>query len=383
MSPGLTVNFGLRWDVTQPWYEAENKLETLIPGVQSVVFPGAPKGWVVPGDPGVPSSMGPTRWNNFAPRVGIAWAPSADSGFLGKLLGGAGRTSIRAGYGMFYTAYEDATSFNASGDAPYGYWWSAPAPSMFVTPFIDRQTGFNNGQRFPPHFPPRNASPQNPDNTIDWEFFKPISSSPGFWHDNHTPYSQTWNLSVQRQFGQGTVASVSYVGTVGRKLLSNLESNPGDPALCLSLSQKSQVAPGSPTCGPNGENTVYTRADGKVFYGTRSPFGNDFGANAWFMTTGNSAYHAMEITVRHHSGPLEMMAGFTWSKVLDNSSGWGQQIAPRYDFSVSRTLATFDVPVNFVLSYDYELPFAHVFGQNRWARGWKLAGITRFANGLP
>ena len=108
---------------------------------------------------------------------------------------------------------------------------------------------------------------RHPDNTIDWSYFEPISSSPGFWHENHTPYSETWNLSVQRQFGSNTVASVSYVGTMGHKLLSDLESNPGNPALCLSLSQKSQVAPGSPTCGPNGENpgTPYVRADGAVF----------------------------------------------------------------------------------------------------------------------
>src|SRR5262249_15622819 len=163
--------------------------------------------------PGVPSTMGWTRYTNFAPRLGVAWSPSTDGGFLAKLLGGAGKTSIRAGAGMFYTAYEDATSFNASGDAPYRLWWSNPAPPMFVTPFIARTTGSNNGQRFPPHFPPRNASPEHPDNSIDWSYFEPISSSPGFWHENHTPYSETWNLSLQRQIRQSTVASVAYVGT--------------------------------------------------------------------------------------------------------------------------------------------------------------------------
>jgi hypothetical protein len=259
-----------------------------------------------------------------------------------------------------------------------------PAPPLFTTPFIDRDTGFNEGQRFPPHFPSSNASPKNPDNTIDWSFFTPISSSPGFWHENHTPYTETWNLSLQRQFGSNTVASASYVGTMGHKLLSDLESNPGNPALCLSLSQKSQVAPGSPTCGPNGENpgNPYVRADGAVFPTTRGPYGAAFGANAYFMTMGNSAYHAMELSLRHRSGPLELMAGFTWSKVLDDASGWGQQINP-VNYNLSRTLATFDVPANFVLSYHYELPFAHVFGHNRWARGWNLAGITRFANGIP
>ena len=382
VSPTLTLNLGLRWDITQPWYEQRNELETMIPGVQSVVFPGAPKGWLVPGDPGVPSSMGWTRYNNFAPRVGLAYAPAAQGGFLGKLLGEGGKSSIRAGYGMFFTPYEDAASFNAEGDAPYGFWWASPAPPLFATPFIDRQTGFNEGQRFPPHFPAANASPQHPDNTIDWSQFLPISSSPGFWHENMTPYSQSWNVSVQRQFGKNTVASVSYVGTVGHHLLSNLEANPGDPALCLSVSQKSQVQAGSPVCGPNGENGVYTRADGKVINSTRGPLGPDFASDGYYITIGNSAYHALEATLRHNSGPLELMAGFTHSKSIDNSSGWSQMINP-FDYRLSRTLSTFDVPNNFVLSYHYELPFAHVFGRNRLVRGWIVSGITRLATGIP
>ncbi len=59
--PSLTLNYGLRWEVSQPWYDTQGKTETIIPGVQSVVFPGAPKGWLVPGDPGVPSTLAPTK----------------------------------------------------------------------------------------------------------------------------------------------------------------------------------------------------------------------------------------------------------------------------------------------------------------------------------
>ena len=47
----------MRWDIIQPWYDTGNKIETLIPGEQSVLFPGAPTGWVVPGDPHVPSTL--------------------------------------------------------------------------------------------------------------------------------------------------------------------------------------------------------------------------------------------------------------------------------------------------------------------------------------
>jgi outer membrane receptor protein involved in Fe transport len=49
--PNLTLNYGLRWEVIQPWYDTQGKIETIVPGEQSVEFPTAPKGWVVPGGP--------------------------------------------------------------------------------------------------------------------------------------------------------------------------------------------------------------------------------------------------------------------------------------------------------------------------------------------
>jgi hypothetical protein len=102
-----------------PWYDTQNKLETLIPNEQSKVFPTAPVGLVVPDDPGVPRTLSPVKYDNFAPRIGLAYAPSASEGFLGKLFGGPNKSSIRAGYGIFYSAIEDATGFVEVGDAPY------------------------------------------------------------------------------------------------------------------------------------------------------------------------------------------------------------------------------------------------------------------------
>jgi hypothetical protein len=110
--PNLTLNFGLRYDVSSPWWEKYNEIQTLIPGEQSVVFPGSPKGWVFPGDPGVPRTLAPTRWNNFGPRFGLAYSVAGHDGMLGKLLGKTGETSIRAGYTLSYSALEGATDFN-------------------------------------------------------------------------------------------------------------------------------------------------------------------------------------------------------------------------------------------------------------------------------
>jgi hypothetical protein len=385
----LTLNYGLRWEVSTPWYEKHNQIETIIPGEQSVVFPGAPTGWVFPGDPGVPRTLGPTRYKNFGPRVGLAYSPNASGGILRALLGAPGSSSIRVGYGLFYTAFEDATSFNEVGDAPYGYFWSSPVPPLFATPFIDRATGNNEGQRFPVPFPPQNVGPSNPDNSVDWSQFVPITSSPGFFHKNRVPYSENYMLSFQRQFGANTLLSMSYVGTQGHRLLADLESNPGNPALCLGLSQQSEVMPGTGTCGPFGEDGTYFPAAGGVVNSTRTVFQNGLGSNGYFITMANSGYNALEISLRHSTQRAAILASYTYSKAMDNASSWGpgvndagEQINP-VNPRLSRSLSAFDMTHNFVVSYSYELPFDKLFSANRLTRGWIVNGITRYTTGLP
>ena len=387
--PNLTLNYGLRWEVSTPWYEKHNEIETIIPGEQSVVFPGAPTGWVFPGDPGVPRTLAPIRYNNFGPRVGLAYSPSASNGFLHLLFGSSGNSSIRAGYGLFYTAFEDATSFNEVGDAPYGYFWSSPVPPLFATPFIDRATGNSEGQRFPVQFPPSNVGPSNPDTSVDWSQFAPISSSPGFFHKNRLPYAEDYMLSFQRQFGTNTMLSLSYVGTQGHRLLADLESNPGNPALCASLSQSSQVMPGTGTCGPFGEDGTYYPITGGVVSTTRTVFQNGLGSNGYFITMANSGYNALEVSLRHSTHRAAILAAYTYSKAMDNASSWGpgvsdagEQINP-INPRLSRSLSAFDLTHNFVVSYSYELPFDKLFSPNRLTKGWIITGITRYTTGLP
>jgi hypothetical protein len=387
--PDLTFNIGLRWEVSTPWYEKHNQIETIVPGLHSVVFPGAPTGWVFPGDPGVPRTLAPTRYNNFAPRVGLAYSPSAASGILHRLLGAPGTSSIRAGFGVFFTAFEDATSFNEVGDAPYGYFWSSPVPPLFATPFIDRATGNDEGQRFPVAFPPLNVGPSNPDNSIDWSQFIPISSSPGFYYKNRLPYSEDYMLSFQRQFGANTMLSMSYVGTQGHRLLADKESNPADPKLCLSLSQTSEVMPGTQPCGPFGEDVTFYPITGGVVNTARTVFKDGLGSNGYFITMANSSYNALQISLRHSSQRAAILAAYTYSKAMDNASSWGpgisdagEQINP-IDPRLSRALSAFDLTHNFVVSYSYELPLDKVFAPSRLTRGWIITGITRYTTGLP
>lgn len=158
--PNLTLNVGLRWEVSTPWWEAHNELEVIVPGEQSVVFPGAPTGCLVPGDPGIPSTSAPTRYNNFAPRVGLAYALGGSGGIREKLFGSPGSTSVRASFGKFYTAIENLANNGEAGDAPFGMWYESPVPPLFTTPFVDRATGHSEGQRFPSQIPPVDTSPK-------------------------------------------------------------------------------------------------------------------------------------------------------------------------------------------------------------------------------
>jgi hypothetical protein len=376
----LTLNYGLRWDVPKPWSEIDGNISTLVPGMQSQVYPGAPQGIVFPGDPGIPKSMALPRYNNFAPRLGIAYSPSASSGFLAHLLGQPGQTSIHAGFGIFYTALEEQLANNEIGDAPFGNWYQATTPPLFATPFIARPTGVVHGQPFPVP-PSAPATPSNPNNSVNWSLYEPIGSSPGYWYKNHIPYTEQYNLSIQRQVGAKDLIMLAYVGSQGHSLISNTQANVGNRALCQSLSQPNQVAAGSPTCGPFGEDTIYTRADGTIVQGTRSPLGFSFTSDGLYKTIGNSGYNALQASWKHVSGPLEFLAGYTYSKSIDSGSSYSGMINP-VDPSLNRALSAFDLTHNFVMSYQYKLPFDR-WGANRLTRGWMIAGVTHLATGLP
>lgn len=383
VKPQIQVNYGVRWDVIMPWYEKYNQIQTLVPRQQSIVFPGAPRGLVFPGDPGISRSLAPTRWNNISPRLGLAYSPTARAGLLGRLLGGPGKTSIRAGFGQFYTSIEGFSAGVMAGDAPYGSTYSSPAPPLFNSPFVTAATGYNNGQRFPLRYPPLNAWSNNPNSNIDWAPFLPISGLPGYYPGSVTPYTMQYNLSLQRQFGRNTLLTASYVGSQGHHLLVLLQANPGNPALCLSLSQTSAVMPGSSACGPFGEGGVFTTRSGQVINGARGPFGSNFGSVDWLTTMGNSSFNAFELTLRHTGARHEILAGYTYSKSMDQSSSMSDQLNP-LNYRATYALSAFDLTHNFVASYHTTLPFDRLRGGRNWfARNWVLSGTARFSNGFP
>ena len=182
-------------------------MQTLVKGQQSQVFPDAPLGLVFPGDPGVPASLAPAR-NNFAPRAGVAWTPAFIAPWLHALSGSQGQTSIRLGYGMFYTAYEGLSAGIMSANPPYGYTYTSAAPPLFESPFTVAATGADAGQRFPLQSVAYGASRAHPNGSVNWSQFEPLVGIPAVDPQDVTPYAQHWMASVERQFGAATLATI-------------------------------------------------------------------------------------------------------------------------------------------------------------------------------
>ena len=393
-TPKLTINYGLRYEIMTPWYDTQNKLETVIAGEQSQVFPTAPTGLVVPGDPGVPRTLAPIQYHNFAPRIGFAYSPDNTEGLLGKLVGGPGKSSIRVGYGLFYSAIEDATGFVEVGDAPYGLYYSSPEPTLLANPFIDRATGKNEGQKFPFTFPPANASPKNPDTSFNWVQATPISGADYLNPHDKIPRVQEFELSLQRQLGASTVASVSYVGSVGRHLLTFEESNPASASLCNQLN----TLGATPTCGPFGEDNAYVLPTGVTINspnavtvnnvttvnGTRQTFGINFGSNPYMATVVSSSFNSLQVSLKHNEKYSNFLVAYTYEKSIDNGSTSFDATNP-FNPRQSRALSIFDVPQDLTVSYTVQLPFEKLTGGSakRLTAGWALSGITTFAKGEP
>jgi Carboxypeptidase regulatory-like domain len=406
--PNLTLNLGLRWEYSTPWYDTQGKIQSIIPGEQSVLFPLSPKGFVYPGDPGVPKTLTPTRHKNFGPRLGLAYSPGFSDGALGKIFGGPGKTSIRAAFGVYYTSIEDLNLFFEVADAPFGLYWSTFAPVLFDEPFRNRRDGTSQGQRFP-FTAPAPGAPSN--KTLDFSIYEPISFSPGYDPHNKLPYAEHFNLSIQRQLDKATVLTLAYVGTEGHSLITSEEANPGNAALCMQLTAENAVdlSSGTPPtigCGPGNEDDIFqlpgtttsclsATANPGCVYGTRNMLLNPnycpgaqtlcygFG-NTYTRTIANSIYHSGQISVERKAGDMTFLAAYTFSKALDNSSAFGDTINftnPR----ISRGLSSTDVTHNFVASYVWVMPFDRAFKRapKRLTQGWQVQGITRLSTGLP
>lgn len=392
--PDLTLNLGFRWEVSMPWYDTQGKIETIVPGLQSTQFPTAPTGWVVPGDPGIPSTLAPTKYNNFAPRVGLAYSPGFNDGVLKKIFGGPGKTSIRAAFGIYYTSIEDLNLFYEVGDAPFGLYWTTPNSVLFEEPYRTRTDGSSQGVKFPFTFP----TPGDPANkTLDYGRYLPIQYSPGYDIHNRMPYAEHYNLSIQRELTRSTVMTLAYVGTQGHKLISQNDADPGNAALCQHLNAVGAIdlTTSSTGCGPYAENDIFQLPNGSKVYSTRNYLGDNYcpssstqlcfsQSNSFTRNSANSNYNSFQASLERRASDFTFLLAYTFAKAIDDSSSF-DGFMNFSNYRLSRGLSTFDVTHNFVASYVWAIPFDRAFNAlpKRLTQGWTINGITRFSTGFP
>ncbi len=334
LSKRLTLNLGLRWDPWLPFQDLDNALSQFRPGQQSVVFPTAPPGYVFPGDPGVPSTTLRSRLNNWAPRFGFAYD-----------LFGNNKTSIRGGYGNFYSDVRQQSLNNLSSNEPFGLSMAVAQPTGGLTnPYAD------TGNPFPFQAPTTQQQRQT------FQFTTPLTTVTEFDPNFRNARIQQWNFSIQQQVFSDWVITAAYAGSTGNHLFIQDQLNPA-------------------IFGKTGANTNARRL--------YAPF---YTSIVDMLSVGNSSYNGLQISAnkRFHHG-LTILANYTFSKSIDEGSNDGSAPANPFNIRNERAVSDFDVAHRFITSFVWDLPGStiHNLFTRVVAGGWELNGIVTLQSGLP
>jgi hypothetical protein len=329
----LTINFGLRWEVHKPRVDANDRQNSfardLINPVSNTpgVITFASRG-------GLGRTLYRTDWNNYMPRIGLAWKPM-----------GSERTVIRAGYGIFFgpplpgsntasAGFENAGTFTTPDNgitAPFYLRDGFPA----IPPRTDLGPGFGavpvgTAVRFAPEF-------------ID--------------QDRMLGYTQQWNLSIQREIGWNTLLEGTYTSNLGSKL--------NGPSTSI--------------------NQVPVASMGAGNAQIRRPFPQFGNVTSISPMWGNSSYHAVNLKAeKRFSGGMNFLMNYTFSKFMDDVATGFENGAPAggiqnfYDRSLEKALSGNDVRHRLALSGVYELP-----GNNVFINGWAIGTIVTIQGGSP
>ncbi|MGA7560298.1 MAG: carboxypeptidase regulatory-like domain-containing protein [Terriglobales bacterium] len=416
IKPNLTLNYGLRWELNTPLADVAQHVETFRPGQSSTVYPcGGPNtdcssqdavGLVVPGDPGVPPGMTQTYYKAFAPRIGIAWSP-----------GSSGKTSFRAGWGLFYNPVEQLVLAQFGAEPPFGG-STTVNETQFDLPFLGQDGVTNYLNPFNGVLSPKRGTPQ------DWAVFEPIDLFGDFQPHMRTQYSAQYNFTIQHEVTRDTKLEIGYVGSQGHRLLATHDINYSDPQTCLDIN----TVLGAGTCGPFLEDSQFIFPAGAVApaggfhlpYGPNGPTVIPAGTSLAGLdlvglrrysspqcnpftgagcpadgvpvftsilaqdTVATSSYNSLQVSVeRRFAHGLQFSGAYTWSKSLDEASSFEGILNP-LPGAHNRALSLFDARHRFVISYYWEVPARKYSGfTGKLLDNWGVSGITTYQTGFP
>jgi hypothetical protein len=305
-TPRFTVNAGVRWESDLPEVETAGRggsfsMSAFKAGTTSSVFKSAPPGLLFAGDPGIPTGYINNHWNHFEPRVGLAWDPR-----------GKGRESIRASYTVGYSQPIVYMEDRFENNAPYGDALTINPPAGSLSnPYV----AYPGGNPFPQPFPPSHTTAYFP--TAASYFLFPVTMKPS--------YTQTWNLTLQKQLGNSWEVTLSYLGNHVIHIPSGNEVNPATyipgnwtgPGSCGSLT----VAPGpnGTACSGTG-NTNQRRATALA-----NPTAGAYYSEVSVMYDGSSSiYDGLLATVQHRfARNFTLLTNYTYSKCLTGGTDVG------------------------------------------------------------